>query len=357
MSRLRVAAVLAVLSVLLVACGSSPNAEHTSKAGDGGKGPVTVKYLQASDSFAYLPYYIASNEGYFKDQGITIDRQPNIGVSSQAAQSVLVGQADIAAVGTTGVYSLEAQGRPAKSVAALTQQSILELALRNDVVKKLKATTGTTPDSPIAQRVKALKGLKIAIVPEGAISRVQFEATLKTYGLNPDKDVKLIPIEDPDALVAAAKTGHTDGFVFSLPNTQAPVTDGWGQTWISYPRGDVPALKNNYLIDLETSASYLKSNPAVVKRFLTAMQKAFDLLKADPAAAKVAVKKSFPDMTDKLFNAAYGATLPAFTSGMVPTQAGFERTQKTWLPTQDHPKALTFGQVYDTTAVQAVAAQ
>ena len=353
MSRLRVVAVLGVLSVLLAACGSSPNAEHASSSS--GSGPVTVKYLQASDSFAYLPYYIANNEGYFKDQQLTIDRQPNIGISSQAAQSVLAGQADIAAVGTTGVYGLEAQGRPAKSVAAMTQQSILEVALRNDVAQKLK-DKGITPTSPIADRVKALKGLKIAIVPEGSISRVQFESTLKTYGLAPDKDVKLIAIEDPDALVAAAKTGHTDGFVFSLPNTQVPVTDGWGQTWISYPRGDVPSLKDNYLIDVETSASYLKSNHAVVKRFLTAIQRAFDLLKSDPAAAKTAVKKSFPDMSDKLFDAAYDATLPAFASGMVPTQTGFERTQKMWLPTQDNPKRLTFGQVYDTTAVQAAAA-
>jgi NitT/TauT family transport system substrate-binding protein len=345
----KIRAALAILTVAAVvtACGGSDS--DIAKQEDGS---FELKYMQASDSFAYLPFFVAQNEGYFEDENVTIDRQPNIGVSAQAAQAVVSGDVDIAAIGTTGAYGAMAQGRAIQSLGVMTKQSLLEVVLSTDAAEDLEAE-GVTPESPIEDRVKALEGLKIAIVPEGSISRVQFEAALTAYGLSPDKDVTLLPIEDPVALVASIREGTADAFVFTLPNTRLATAEGFGVTWISYPRGDVPALVDQYLIDLTSPTSFASKNKEALEAFMRAIWKAVDLINNDPEAARAAAKESFPDMEDEVFDAAYDATLAAFADGIVPDEEGFQRTFDLFNATLDAPTELDFATAYDPSIAEA----
>lgn len=339
-------AVLAVAAVVTACAGSDAD---TAKQDDGS---YELKYMQASDSFAYLPFFVAENEGYFEDENVKIDRQPNIGVSAQAAQAVVTGDVDIAAIGTTGAYGAMAQGRAIQSLAVMTKQSLLEVVLSTKAAEAAEAA-GVTPESSIEDRIKAMRGLKIAIVPEGSISRVQFEAALRSYDLDPDKDVTLLPIEDPTALVASIREGTADAFVFTLPNTRVATAEGFGVTWISYPRGDVPALEDQYLIDITSPTSFAAKNKDALEAFMRAIWKAVDLINDDPEAAREAVKKSFPDMDEEVFNQAYDATLAAFADGIVPDEDGFQRTFDLFNGTLDAPTDLDFATAYDTSIVEA----
>jgi NitT/TauT family transport system substrate-binding protein len=335
-----IAAVLAVTAGLAGCAGGGTN---TAEQEDGS---YVLKYMQASDSFAYLPFFVAQNEGYFKDENVTIDRQPNVGVSAQAAQAVVTGQVDIGAIGTTGAYGAMAQGRAIQNLAVMTKQSLLEVVLSTATADEL-AARGVTPESPIEDRIAALKGLKIAAVPEGSISRVQFEAALSSYGLNPDTDVTLLPIEDSTALVASIREGTADAFVYTLPNTRIATAEGFGVTWISYPRGDVPALVDQYLIDITSTKAYAAKNADAIAAFLTAINRGVDLINEDPEAARAAARKSFPDMDEEVFDQAFDATLAAFADGIVPDADGFQRTFDLFNATLDSPTDLDFETAYD----------
>ncbi|MDQ6525233.1 ABC transporter substrate-binding protein [Nocardioides sp. LHD-245] len=346
MLRTKIVVALAALAVLASACAGGTD---SAKKEDGS---YVIKYMQASDSFAYLPFFVALNEGYFDGENVEIDRQPNVGQSAEAAQAVSTGAVGIGSIGTTGAYAAESSGRDLVGLATMTKQSLIEVVLSAKAADKA-AKAGVTPDSPIEDRIDALKGLKIAIVPEGSISRVQFEAALREYGVDPDKDATLLPIQDPAALVASVREGQADAFVFTLPNTRQAAADDFGVTWISYPRGDVPVLKDQYLIDIVATKAYVEKNKEAVEAFMRAIWKAVELIKSDPDKARAAAKESFPDMEDAIFDPAFDASVAAFTDGLVPEEAGFQATFDLFNGTLDKPTELDFATAYDTEIVES----
>ncbi|MGH3757542.1 ABC transporter substrate-binding protein [Actinophytocola sp.] len=334
----------AAASALLVLAALGGCAAPKEIAAEGEDGRISIDYVQSTDSLAYVPIYIAINMGYFEEEGVDFNRVPNAGTSAQTAQAVVTGQGQVAATGSTGVYGVVAQERDVTSIATIVKKSLLELTLGKAAVDRLRAK-GITPESPVEDRVRALRGLTIGAQPEGSFARVQLEATLREFGLAAS-DVRLVAISEPNALVPAMREGQIDGFAFSLPTTRVPVVDGEGSLWVSYPRGDVPSVSDTYYIDLLTSRLALDANREPLLRFLRAVWRAYDLLENDPEAAKAAVRKSFPDLGDELFDVSYGATAAALTGGMVPEQEPFERTAALWESSLDKPANLTFDDVY-----------
>lgn len=359
--RHRLVLAVALLALLAAACGGGDDGAATSATSEDPstsevadppdadeEEPMTVRYLQASDSLAYVTYFVAHGLDLFAEHGVVVDRQPNIGVASQAAQSVVTGDADLAAVGTTGAYAAMASGQPLHSIAVYAKQSILQLNLTEEAI----ARTGLSPDAPIEERVQALRGMTIAVPPEGSVSASQFRTVLEEYGVDADSELTLQPIEDATALAASAREGQTDGYFYSPPTSSLAIAEGWGRAWVSLASGEVPSLQGLYLIDLVAADQFLEANPEAAQRFIDALDEAAGIIAADPEQARGAVRESFPDMDDALFDAAFDSVLPAFQDGLAPTQDGFDLAFELWSASLDSPMELTYERAYDTQFVE-----
>ena len=66
-------------------------------------------------------------------------------------------------------------------------------------------------DKPYPQMVRDLKGLKIGISSAGASTDTMLQYLLREAGLDPKKDVNIVPVGDPDTMLAALKNGVIDG--------------------------------------------------------------------------------------------------------------------------------------------------
>lgn len=298
-------------------------------------------------SLSYLPIYVAEGAGYFEDQGISLERLPDIANGQQLAQVVMDGQADIAAIGSTTAYAFAAAGRELRSFAVLLPNLVFALTLTNDAVDRL-AAEGVTPDSPLPERVEALRGLTLGVTPQGTTTDVLMRATLELHGLNPDTDVVLQPLDGAPAMLAAARGGTIDGFLFTPPTALSLAAEDTGEVWIDYTRGDVSELTNIYQLDVIATSQFLEERPDDAEAFLRAVWQAVTLIEQDQAAAAEAARTAFADLDPALFESSIEFVAPAFADGIVPTEEGFSRTREFADRTTAEPLDVDFNDVYVT---------
>jgi NitT/TauT family transport system substrate-binding protein len=339
--RLFFAPVLAALTLLTAtACGGDSN----TSAGEDGL--TKVRYIQATDGLSYLPMFVAFGGDFFAEEGLEIDRQPNLANAAQLSQMAADGEVDIAGVGTTGAYSVAAAQRPLQGIGVLCPQNVFAMVLNKDVAEDL-AADGVTPESPIEDRVQALEGLTLGVTPQGTLTDVLMRATLEEYGLDPDQDVTLQPLQEAASMLASARQGKIDGLLFTPPTPYSLVEQG-GVEWINYAKGDVPATSGSYQLDLVASDDYVKDNKDTIEKFLRAVNRAEKLIQSDPDQAAGFARETFADLSEGLYQQSFDSVATAFT-GLAPTEEGFERTLGLANQTVEDPIDLEFEDVYKTT--------
>lgn len=347
-TRLRPFIGLALASVLVASAagcggdGAEPSADPT--------GVAKVKYIQSTDNLTFLPVFVAMNKGYFAEERIELDRQPNLANATQLAQLTASGGVDIGAVGSSGAYSVIAAGRPLRSIGVLCQQLLFQLALNEATVKDL-AAKGVTPASDIAAKVQALKGMTLGVTPQGTLTDVLMRATLEEYGLNPDRDVTLQPLADAASMLAAARQGRINGFLFPPPTPLSLAMDSGGAVWVDYTKGEVPGVRGSYIVDIVSSPEFLKNNPEVAARFLRALWKAVKLISEQPAEAAAAARPAYSSLNQALYDRSIEVSAAVFKDGLAPTEDGFNKTLALTNKTLKTPIQLTFTQVYDATVI------
>ena len=108
--------------------------------------------------------------------------------------------------------------------------------------------------------MKDLKGATIGIASIGGTNHISTRLTLKEFGLDPEKDVKLIAIGDEKLIYDAFKVGRTDAVVLAPPYS------------IQLKREGFPILANTaqYVTipfsGLGTTLDRIKSNRAQIKK-------------------------------------------------------------------------------------------
>lgn len=325
----------------------TPAADDTDDGDDAEEGTElpTLRYLQASASLAYLPVYVAMGLGYFEEEGVALEDLTGAGNLTAGVQLLLDDQVDIVATGTASIYNAAAEGRDVRSVSIITPNPSQLVVLTNEAVEQL-AADGITPDSPIEDRVAGMAGLTIAAPAAGSSTDIQLRRTLQEYGVQPDTDLTLQPIQDPTAAVASAREGQADGYIFSPPTGAIGAVEGWGQVWISFPAGDVPAYQGVYVVDAAVAGDLLADQPDAVAAFVAAVDRGFATLSEDPESARAAVREFFPDMEQDLFDTSFDAILPAFADGGTPSEEGFDRTLTALSEGAEEPIDVTYDAVY-----------
>jgi NitT/TauT family transport system substrate-binding protein len=155
-------------------------------------------------TFTDLTTLVIVAQNYWEKVGLQPDFQfITASNAATATQALIARQMDVASGGTGSFYTAYAEGKTDLVGLGTVNPSItFGLAVNNDTAKQL-AAKGVTPSSPIEQRVQALKGLQIAASPQGSTGLKYTRIMLSTYGVDPDKDVTIVPNADNAAQVAA----------------------------------------------------------------------------------------------------------------------------------------------------------
>ena len=186
--RARLAMVAAVALALAVGgCGSGA----TTTAG--GKTLQNVSIIIAfQDGPAYFPFSVARKMGYFADEGLSVKVTPTNG-SSFVTQQIIAGNADF------GIANAP------DDLVAFTKDPdiVVPTCYRERLVYEIAVLAG----SPI-HSVADLRGKVLGTTELGSGEYTYADAALRDVGLEPGKDVKLLPIGDGSAQTVHALQAH-----------------------------------------------------------------------------------------------------------------------------------------------------
>ena len=172
-----------VAAVALLATGCADQGGTTEAAT--GADAMTLNVGQISDSAAFFPLYVAEQEGYFTDEGLTLGERPRLGTGAKLAAAVQSDSIDVAAGVMTDAFNLYKINDDAKLVGALVNAYYVDIVAAPSIPASLD-------EAPLADRVNALKGKNIGITGPGSGTEALIVYLLKQQGLSPTEDVTLV---------------------------------------------------------------------------------------------------------------------------------------------------------------------
>lgn len=258
-----IALLAAAASLLLSACASG-----SSGSSAGGQTTITVGRV-ASNDLPELVFNVADQEGFFKKQGLNVKF---VNLNGDAATIPALTSGSVQLTGSTSTPTLIAMSK-GEDVQMLSGVAYAPAELVMSAAAAKKA--GITNSTPIAQRVKAMKGLTTGVLDVGGGLQYQLNGILNNYGVNPSA-VPPVTISPYLSEVAALGRGSVPAIIPSAPYGEYAVASQHAVMVANAWDGQVPGLSQTLDLVLDVQGSWAKSNPATVKKFLAALQQAFN---------------------------------------------------------------------------------
>jgi NitT/TauT family transport system substrate-binding protein len=276
-------AFVAGLAVVAVLAGCGGGDEGPATGGDSG----TQAAQPAKITFAIASAVIGPKEevaviaagkelGYFAEEKLTVDTI-NADGSIAAVQAVASNSAQVTAADTGSILAAAEKRVPIKAIGGLVQNWPWVMAVK--------------PDSPINSAAD-LKGKNIGVISLASGSAPYARAYVSEAGLDPTKDVQLLPVGVGPQAAAALSSGKVDALALY---TQAYSVIENAGTKLKYL--DNPELFQGIRsLSFAVRDSSLQRDKAVYERFLRAAYKSLLFSAANPEAAMKIGYKVYPQI-------------------------------------------------------------
>lgn len=243
--------------------------------------PVRIGVPEAGN-IQYLSLWVAIGGGYFADEGLDA-RVVHPATNRQTPDLLLSGQVEMALLPPPMYLGLIAEQRPVVLFANLLANDPINLVVRPDVAARLPVT----PASPLADRIKALKGLRIGVANEPPR---RLRVLLGAGGLNAD-DIDMVIVQG-EQQIAALTSGRVDALYTHTPYLEDAIVSHGGVILINQSAGEVAEVANGQIHSLAATRRYAEAHPGVLRAATRAIARAQSVLRSDPAAAAAALRKA-----------------------------------------------------------------
>ena len=227
-------------------------------------GNAQLKHIAAgysAVSATQTGFYIAKDAKLFEKYGLFVDPVYVPG-GSRMAQAIIAGEFPLALAGGN-IVNVNLAGGDIVIIGGVVNVPSFYLFVQ-----------------PAMKRNEDLKGKAIGITRYGASTDVSLRAYLKKYGLEPDRDVKIIQMGGQPEIVAGMQAGVVQGGTLTSPADFRAKKSGFvmlanfAKEGIDYPTTSLVSTRSTIKKDRET-----------VKRFLMAYSDAVDRLFRDKELA------------------------------------------------------------------------
>lgn len=270
------AAGVVTLAVSAAGCGGSSGGGGGGASGAGG-GQQTITVASAPNVFLSA-LYVAKDDGLFAKEGLKVTIV-EVESGNDSIAALASGKAQFADVGFEDLAEMRKEGDDSVIMARdILDRVTLTLVMRKQVAEQ----KGVTAQSPLADRLRALKGLKIGITSPGAPTDTYMRYYLASVGLNPERDVQLVALGGGSALLAALEKGQIDAYHLSPPTPYVAAEKGFGVVLIDGPKGEVPDLDRYDYTAFATSRQWAEDNKDAAAAFSRAITAATQKVKSRP---------------------------------------------------------------------------
>jgi NitT/TauT family transport system substrate-binding protein len=278
--------IASVVAVVLTAFGLAACSSSGKPSSSGGSKNIKIA---AINLLTFSPVYVAKELGYFKQEGLNVTIvQSQSGAAS--VQAMLGRSVQAATAGFDTPVTLTKQGQQVQSLVGMEMETIYAFVGGSSFPQ-------VPADDPKAF-AGAVKGKKFGVASAGSTGDVIARGLFKEYGLNPDKDVNIIPVGTGAAASAALKSGGVDALISYEPDLTQITSSGAGRIVFDL-RTTKTEKKYSQLptSTLEATTSWIKSNPDTATALVRAVAKADKVLRTQPTVALSTLKKLYPDLS------------------------------------------------------------
>ncbi|HEY3305231.1 MAG TPA: ABC transporter substrate-binding protein [Candidatus Binatia bacterium] len=257
-------------------------------------------------SNSYFPAIAAAELGFFKDEGLDIEKVELLFPVPKTMEALRDGALDFVAGSAHATLMAFPDWKGAKLLAALGQRMYWLLVLRAD----LGAKRGD---------IGAVKGLRIGAAPgvDYGLKRLLLEA-----GIDPARDnVQIAPVPGATGAtvsfgLTAAKAleeGEIDGFWANAMGAEIAVSRGVGTIILDVRRGDGPETARHYTFPaLLTTQARIDREPESAAAGVRAIVRAQKMLREEPARATEIGRRIFPPAEAELIAELIRRDLPYY---------------------------------------------
>jgi len=246
--------------------------------------PLKLKIIYSSFTGAYTPLWLAVDDRLGRKYGL--DFEAVYAGRARPHQLLLSGDAQFVISTGTGVVS---------SYAAGTKELVIIASFMN--------TTGSSIFSkPQIKTVKELQGKNIASGRPGAVTDILLHYILKRkVGLEPGRDVKVIPVGETPAILPALERGVVDAAMLTTPSRLLARKMGFRELLdfddlgVQYPYVGISTLKAN-----------VKKNPDVTLRLVRTLTDSIQIFKTDKEHSLAVMKRYLRGASDEMLEETYG---------------------------------------------------
>lgn len=235
------------------------------------KSLTTVTLNEVAHSIFYAPQYVAIEEGYFEEEGISLELVTGFG-ADKVMTAVLTGEADIGFMGSEASIYTYIQGASDYPInfAQLTQRAGNFLVAREEM-----------PDFQWLD----LKGKYILGGRKGGMPEMVFEYILRQNNIDPVKDLEINQSIDFGSTAAAFTSNQGDFTVEFEPAATLLEKQGVGYVVASLgvDSGYVPYTA--YC----AKSDFMEEHPEIIQGFTYAIQKGLDYVNSHTPAEIAAV--------------------------------------------------------------------
>ena len=199
----------------------------------------------AATSVGFLPIYTAYQKGFYRDEGIDLE----IILMSLAAANNAFFKAEIEySAGLTGLALAATRNYPAKILIFTIAKPLQSFVSRKEI-----------------REPRDLKGKKVAGSSPGGSATILAYQALKHFGLEPGKDVQVLPMGGSGAgRLAVLEQGVVDAALLSVPENIIAVNKGYNELIFL---GDVVSFPQN---GFGTSVARIQQQPDEVYHMVRA---------------------------------------------------------------------------------------
>jgi NitT/TauT family transport system substrate-binding protein len=336
------AVLVTVLGILAAACGGGPGPSGASsssptQAAAGSASPTAraccTKVVSAYSNISaddWIPWY-AFEKGIFKDNGLEVDLQ-SINGGLQTSAALISGSIQIGQFGGSEALSANAGGADVVIVANLAPVYPYKLYVQKGITS-----------------IQGLRGKRVGVSNAGGSSDIATRAALKAAGLDPDRDVNIIPVGSHANRTAALLAGTIDAGVDDPPEDIELVKAGLTPL-IDLAGQKLPAANTGVI----TQRTYLNANKATVQAYVDSLVIARLRMKSDKAGAVAVLGKYFKLDNQDALNSAYDFFMNEVTVPyLFPEVAQFKDAVEILGKTNDKIKTVDIAKMLDRSFMQS----
>jgi NitT/TauT family transport system substrate-binding protein len=226
----------------------------------------------------FLPLFVAADKGLFAKEGFDVEIIPTSG-DGPDVDALIAGSVQFTISTPNRLLTSFEQGKPLLAIMNMANRNAIDCVINKDTA----ARVGVSENTPLEQRLKALKGLKVAGTRPGAFTYLVLVDYAKRASLVPQQDLQILGVGGGPGMIAAIENGAVDVACNVSPSTDLMVKRGKAIMFTYNSLGKDPAYDDFLFELLYVRPDYAKQNPDLVRSFCRALLAAIADIRDTPA--------------------------------------------------------------------------